>query len=118
MITSGDALNRISGNSAFNQSSSSGLIADDAAATGSREASCGGSHLPPQWVEPRSLPASGEGDVEFEFHDPAAGRPLPMKVRYHWPRLFLISLALTHLCPAYCRVSHAQLSFPFPHSLR
>jgi hypothetical protein len=70
---------------------SSGLIADEAA-TASHEASCGGSHnLPPQWVEPRSLPASGEGDVVFEFHDPAAGRPFPMKVRYHWPRLFPIS---------------------------
>ena len=96
MVTSGDALNRISGNSAFNQSSSSGLIADEAA-TGSHEASCG---LPRQWVEPRSLPASGEGDVVFEFHDPAAGRPLPMKVHYQWPRRFPIYLALRHLCPA------------------
>jgi hypothetical protein len=100
--------------SALKQSSSSGLIADEAA-TGPNEVSCGGSHnLPPQWVEPRSLPASGEGDVVFEFHDPAAGRPLPMKVRYQWPRLFPFSLALRHLC----LVSHAQLSFPFPHSLR
>ena len=79
MVTSRDALNGISGT------------------TGSHEASCG---LPPQWVEPRSLPASGEGDVVFEFHDPAAGRPLPMKVHYQWPRRFPIYLALRHLCPA------------------
>ena len=35
-------------------------------------------------MEPRSLPA-GAGTVIFTFHDPAAGRPAPMRVFAYFP---------------------------------